>query len=431
MPMLAIAMLSVLPAEGVITLEDALRNAEENNIDLVIAKVSLESAIRNNNAASSYIPDISIDGSVSLDDMTAFGQSWGNIGGDLSLGISLDLGTDLITDGTLKRLNRENAAIDYMISAETLEEAVVSAYWNLALSRQAVELSRLAEEDSMEALASVSARYEAGDADELEEKEARLAVLQYAYERQAYEDDLELAYTVFSALTGISEKDFSTEEIPSIPQLSLPSPSELMKEHASSNLTIQSLDKALEIAKAETLDTRLERQIPSVSLSASYHLGAETRTTEWDDLKNDRGSISVAFSIPLSSYIPGSSGYLAVKEKEDGEKIAALNLKDGHNDLYYALEEDTATIRQAERAVMMAEETVAAAERAYELKKERYEAGYETFDEFSDARRDLLSAQLNLAESMIRKVIGLYSLSFDTGMDTEEIISTYITEENQ
>ena len=430
LPLLIIAML--LPADiwaGTVTLDEALESAAEHNTDLAAAKINLETAIRSSSLASSYIPDISIDGGFSVDGMSAFDSTWGQNTGNLSLGISLDLGTDLITDGILKGLRKENAALDYLLSAESLEEAVVSAYWNLALSQSAVETARIAEEDSREALASVEDRYAAGSADELEWQEAKLAVLQYSTERQSYEDQLELAYTAFSELTGIEERGFDTEAIPEIPALSIPSMEELIAASTENSLEIQSLRKQLEIAEAETLDARIINQIPSVSLSASYRIGAMDQLRRWEDFGNDRGSVSIAFSIPVSSYIPGSSGYLAVKESEDAERIAALNLKAGQDDLRFALEEDITSFNQASRAVKMAMETRDTARRAYELRKERFDAGYETQDELSDARKNLLTAELDLSESRINQLLSLWSISFDTGMGIDEIISRYGTED--
>ena len=291
-----------------ITLEEALSSARDSNTDLAVAKVNLETAIRNSSPASSFIPDISIDGSISLDDMTGFGSSWGTLGGDLSLGISMELGTELITDTQIKAIEKESATLEYMLSADSIEEAVITSYWNIAFSRQNLESARMAEEDSREALASVEERYSAGACDELELLEARVAALEYSYERQEYEDSLSLAYTAFSELTGIDEEGFETEPVPDIPALSLPDADSLLELAVPGNLSIRSLRSKEELARTEVMDAKVRNQFPSVSLSASYHLGADQTVTEWEGLKSDRGSISIGFSIPISSYIPGSSG---------------------------------------------------------------------------------------------------------------------------
>ena len=122
---------SVAYAE-VITLEAALKSAEVNNTDIAIARINLETAIRNSSVYSSYIPDISIDGSLSLDDMSAFGGSWGNLGGNLSLSISLDLGTDLITENALEKLERGGV----VYGPEQLTQSQFLSYWQSALDQQ-------------------------------------------------------------------------------------------------------------------------------------------------------------------------------------------------------------------------------------------------------------------------------------------------------
>ena len=63
------------------------------------------------------------------------------------------------------------------------------------------------------------------------------------------------------------------------------------------------------------------------------------------------------------------------------------------------------------------------------MTSERYEAGYVTYDSLSDARADLTVSQLNLQQSRISQLLSLYSLSFDTGLGIDEIISSYSTQE--
>ena len=430
---LCIVLVAVLShaAADVLTLEEAIESAAANNTDLAIAEVNLETALRNNGLVSSYIPEISLDGSVSLDDMSIIGKDGGTFGGTLSLGVSMELGTELITDGRLKTLEKENARLEYQQTAEELKQSVITAYWNIALSQQNVESAAMAEADSLEALKSIEEQYANGEADETEILEARLEALQYNYEKMEYENQLSLAYTAFSKLTGIQDVSFETEEIQDIPKLSLPSAAELMKEYASSSISIRLMQNEIDIAEAETMASRMTNQIPSITLSAEYVIGAEQNISRWADLQNDRGSVSVGFSIPISSYIPGSSGYLDVKEKEDAEKIASISLKAAEDDLYSSIEENLSIITQAENAKSIAEEQLEATKRAYELKTIRYENGYITYDELSDARRELLSAELSLTESRINQLLGLYGLSMDIGIDVSEIISTYATEETE
>ena len=86
-----------LPASSVITLEEAVESAMENNTDLATAQVSLQAAIRNNSLSSSFIPDISIEGGVSLSGMSITDRTAGTLGTDVSLGISLSLDSSVIS----------------------------------------------------------------------------------------------------------------------------------------------------------------------------------------------------------------------------------------------------------------------------------------------------------------------------------------------
>lgn len=416
-------------AAGTVTLEEALASAEENNTDLASAKVTLETTMRSNSLSSSLIPDISLEGGLSWDNMSLIDQNAGSGSGSLYFGISWDISSGILADSRVKSLNQDNAVLTYMLQAESVEEAVTLAYWNLSLSKSQAESAQMAVQSAQETLDSVQAAYDAGQADELELSTARLDVLNYQYEASVYENNLDLAYTAFSQLTGIQTRDFELEDRMDIPALDLPSADELISTGSTNSTQLQSLRKQVEIAKAETSRTRAENQLPSLTLRASYGLGSAASVSAFDDLWHDNASVSVGISIPVSSWIPGSSGDIAVKTSKDNEKLAAIALEAGVDDLYYSIEEDLLTLQQTSQALEIAEESLALSQTTYDLVQQRYEAGYVSIDDLSDARRDLLNARLTLNQSEVSQLIALYSLSFDTGVSTDELISTYSAQE--
>ena len=202
-----------------------------------------------------------------------------------------------------------------------------------------------------------------------------------------------------------------------------------MQRAQSGNLTIRSLHNDVDIARATSADAKATNQLPSLTISAGYDLGPTVPVSSFDSYKTDRVSVSVGFTIPISSWIPGSAGSNAVKDSQDGERIAKLELQAGYDDLYYSIEEGLATFEQSTRALQVARGGMELAGSTFDLVQERYENGYCTLDELDDARRELLEADLAQTRAEVDRILALSGLSYDIGMDVESIIDTYSLEE--
>lgn len=425
----ALAILCPLQAAEVVTLDHALECARKNNVDLAAAQVTLERTLRNSSITSTLIPDISITGGVTWDGVSIIDGTPGTIGSNASIGISMDIGSDIITDASLRSLEKDGALLDYMLSAENVEQAVTTAYWNLALCEGSLESARLTLESASRTLDSVQERYDNGMADELELSNAQLEVLQYEGQVASYESQCRLAAIALCALTGIEDRGITTQDVPDIPDLELPDAETFMQTAQDGNLTIRSLHNDVEIARTTTDDVRATNQLPSITISAGYDLGPTVPVSSFDSYTTDRASVSVGFTIPISSWIPGSGGSNAVKDSQDGERIAKLNLQAGYDDLYYSIEEDLATFEQSTHALEIARGGMELASNTFDLVQERYENGYCTLDELNDARRNLMDADLARTQAEVDMILALSSLSYDIGMDVESIIDTYSLEE--
>ena len=418
-----------LPASSVITLDEAVASAMENNTDLATAQVSLQTAMRNNSLSSSFIPDISIEGGVSLSGMSIAERSSGTFGTDVSLGISLSLNSSVISEAKINEIAEESALLSYIMTAESVEEAVTLAYWNIALIKENIQSAELALQDARERLESLESQYEAGTADLMDVRNGELDVLNYENSLAGYEAQLELAYIAFSQLTEITSRDFETEEIPVLPELNLPGAGTLAALYSSNSTMLKSLEKNVESAQVQKDSTRSSLQFPSVSISASYDLGPTVPVSSWSDYRTDRGSVSVGFTIPVSAWIPGSEEDLSVKAAQDEVAKASISLEDGKNEFLYSLEEAVSSYGQALLSLDIAERTLSIEEETYRLAQERYEAGLISLEDVSDAQRDMLDAELQVSQCRIEILTSLYSIAFDTGLDLDDLITLYTAEE--
>lgn len=412
-----------------LTLQQSLDGAAANNTDLAAAQITLESELRSNSLTSSLIPDISLTGGIGWSGFSLTGQSAGSVTGNYYLGIDWEIGSGLFSQNKINSISNDIAVLEYTLQAETVDEAVTSAYWTIALYQAQLESAEASLEAATESLSSIQEQYEAGYADELTLSSAQYEVLGYQYQVLGYENTLKTAYNSFETLTGIDARGYELQQIPDLPELELPDAGTLYSTASANSTSLQNLRKQVELASANTDSTRASQQLPSLTVSASYGLGSQTGLSSFSDLWQDSGSVSLGISIPISSWIPGSSGDVAVKNSQDQERQAAINLQEGSRSLYISIKEDIDSFRQNTSSLEVATQALGLAERTYELTQERYEAGYVTYDSLSDARSDLLTSQLSLQQSRISQLLSLYSLSFDTGLGVDEIIASYSTQE--
>lgn len=414
-------MTSPLYAET-ITLDEALQAAQATNTDIEVARIQLEGELREAGFSSSLIPDISLVGGYSWSNASILDQNTGTGAGTLSLGIEWDIGSSLITEAKVKDLQGQVAALDFLNASQTVEEAVVAAYWAVASAQDQVESATLALEAAEESLELVTSRYESGIVDELELSQARLEVLEYQSSLVEAENAYQTACNAFSLLTGLGSDGFETEEPQELGTFTSQALDSLLEAAGSGNTSLQSLRKEVELAEANSLDTMADYQLPSLQVAANYNLGG-SGVTSLSGLASDKASVSVALTVPISSWIPGSTGSNAVQSARDQEEIARLNLESGNRQVDSDVRGGLADLEEASLSASIAAESLILAQRSYELTLERYDNGYVSYSDVSDARRQMVDAQLTLSSSRVDQMEALWALSFDTGLGVDELKS--------
>lgn len=421
---MALAMGLNASAGGVLTLEDAVSSAFENNISLEIAQIELKQSLRNANTASSYIPDLSIDGS-----FTAAGSAIGSTGGleaKGGIGISMSLGTDLITDASAKSIERTLANLAYAATADSLEESVTTSYWNLASGINQIEVARKSLESAESNYEDIAQAYESGLKSELDLANAELAVAEAEYSLKLLEDAYELSEDNFRILTGIETDPLVLSELPGTVYLDLPSAEELYDTYAGGTNTIRTYSAKVDQSETALKTTRLDAQLPSVTLSAGWEIGPSgTYAGSWDGRMEDDASVTVAFSIPISSYIPGSSGHNRVEDAKDAVAVARLNLKEAEDTLENDISTLLVEIDQNRENLDLAQKKLGLAERAYSLGREAYGSGLMTTSDFLDLEDSLFSARMTLSDARYAYFGSCNSLGFLLGLDYETLVDLY------
>ena len=155
---------SLFAMDNLISLDEAISMAYENNTDMEVARYDLGIALRDANMASSYIPDIAISGSV-------IDRTFGT-GVDASVGISMDLGTDLIMDSAEKSIQKTLAYLTYASTEQSLEESITTSYLALSRSKKEIESASNNLESARRSYEMLKEAYDGGLASSLDMAEA-------------------------------------------------------------------------------------------------------------------------------------------------------------------------------------------------------------------------------------------------------------------
>ena len=343
LPVLLMALCFPSFADGnVITLDEAISSAMENNTDMEIARLELQQSIRSANNASQYIPDLTLTGSATLvgsilGNSTLDPNSWNATAG-FDVGISMGLGTSMIGTTAANNAAKILANLNYAMSLSSVEQSVTTSYWNLVSAKRGMESAKTSLEAARRTYESVQDAYSAGLATSLDLSNAELEVLNYESALKQLEDAYTLSQEAFRILTGI-EGDFDVTDFPQIAYLDLPTAEELYAAYGDNTNTVRMLNATVASSEAALTVQKVSNLYPSVSLSLNYNVGGDythrqsnplTHETIYNDFgMNDTASATVSFSIPVGSYIPGSKGNTAVRNAEDDVAISKINLVAG------------------------------------------------------------------------------------------------------
>lgn len=421
-PVLLLSLLMPLCADApVITLNEAIESTMENSTDMEIARLTLQSSLRDASNASQYIPDLSLTGIATFDGSIK-DQSWSN-SGIFSAGISMRLGTSLIGSTAVNNANRTIANLTYAMSLSSREQAVTTAYWELVSLKRSIESKKDALETVERSYEQIASKYEVGLATSSELSEAELKVLEKQYELKQSQDAYVLAQDVFRTLTGI-EGEFDVTDFPEIVYLSLPTAEELYNKYGENSNTIKKLHASVSLSEAYLTSAQVSSLYPSLSLSLNYGVDGTT------DFKNsnsfgDGFSATVTASIPISSYIPGSSANNSLKNGEDSVAISKLELNAGRKEYISNLRNTLTKIEQSRSNIEILSKTADIAQDTYDLALESYNAGISSLSDLQDKMDKLNTAQMNLINAESEYIQNVYSLSFMLDIDYESLVTLY------
>ena len=425
--------------DGILSVEEALGMAKKNNVSLQVAQVQLNTAIRNADAVSStYMPKIDLNGSIGT---TTGGWQFINNNNNATPGLTYNVGLsasmpfsgNMVTDGRTRSLAKTSANLAYETKYNSLEEGVIDAYWNLVACDTAVQIAKQSYESAKMTAETTRESYEAGLTSELMLVQSEYNLSDAELNVKQLEDQKKLALLSFEILTGIEDASiYKLEDLPETVYLSFPTPMDIYSKYASGSLSIRTSQNSLSSAENASETQKWSSWAPTFTVSASYGINQTPITAKPGNPivpssteLGDGLSLTASLSIPISSYIPGSSQYLAIQDKDDAVTEARLNLKNAQDTLLNSITSDVQSIVLSQEQLDLLNKNIEQARYSYQLSEEAYEGGLITNKDLNDSRLTLLTAELNLVSTRLDHLSNCYSLAYLLGIDLETLQNEY------
>ena len=374
-----------LSKEKILTLEECISLAKENNLSIKVHKNTLNDLKRKNETSwNSVSPSIKGDAAFQ-DDFINKTESF-SISGSLGLTLS----TNLYSTIKGAKLNYENGLLTYNQAVKQIEMSVWKTFYDLiykteyfSFQSQNLLTAKKNYEQNLE-------KFKNGKISELDVMSSRVSYEQKKPVLEEARIDLTNNLELFKNIIGVDfddeiKLDGSLDFLLELKDIKLPP-----KENPSPD--VQAAKFAVEIAENNLLAQRFSSYSPVITGTYKYGQTLNIDNSLW----NETSSLSVGVSIPLDSYLPWSSNAVSINSKKESLESAKLNLEDAEKSIRVNTENALRKINQIISMLEVSKETVALAKKTYEMTETAYNYGKTDFLTLQNASDNVLNAEVSL-----------------------------------
>lgn len=373
-----------LSKEKILTLEECISLAKENNLSIKVHKNTLNDLKRKNETSWNSVSP-SIKGDAAFQDDFNKTESFAISG---SLGLTLS--TNLYSTIKGAKLNYENGLLTYNQAVKQIEMSVWKTFYDLiykteyfSFQSQNLLTAKKNYEQNLE-------KFKNGKISELDVMSSRVSYEQKKPVLEEARIDLTNNLELFKNIIGVDfddeiKLDGSLDFLLELKDIKLPP-----KENPSPD--VQAAKFAVEIAENNLLAQRFSSYSPVITGTYKYGQALNIDNSLW----NETSSLSVGVSIPLDSYLPWSSSAVSINSKKESLESAKLNLEDAEKSIRVNTENALRKINQIISMLEVSKETVALAKKTYEMTETAYNYGKTDFLTLQNASDNVLNTEVSL-----------------------------------
>jgi outer membrane protein len=381
-------------ATEILTLENCISLAKENNPKLLQVKMAIEQSRAGvTDAYSSYYPSLGLSSGYSYSD-----EGDGSFSTSLSARYTIFKGGYIRAGTKIAKAREKNTLENYRLNKNQIVLSVTEAFYKILQKQEQITLTNDVLKRRKEDLSLARLKYNVGRENEPVVKEAEANLLQAEYDLISADEEIVLAKLELNQLLGRSEEDISIQYVDKV--VEFPTLDSLVKAAKNERPEIIAEQANREVIEAQVTQTK-SNYFPAISVSSSYGL----RGDEFLD-QNTNWSAGVNLSMPI---FDGFSTKAKVKQAAISLKEENLKLKDLQDNIEQEIKQAYSDWKLATKNLEVSNKTLEAVREAYQLTKLQYEQGRTSYFFLQQKESDLtrsetnyLNAQLNLRVSVAR-----------------------------
>ncbi|MDR2658382.1 MAG: TolC family protein [Spirochaetaceae bacterium] len=389
---------------GGLTLVDAVRRAQEWNLDLKKRAVDLNMAREaSQNLWSEFFPSISAGAGLRYStSLISPNTASSSPAINLSAGLSIQLNAGLPAAIELIRLAYETNLFDYDQSRRQLELTVTKQFYTIIAEQRNILILQEKYGQAERQFQRDRIRFENGILSELNYKLSRLSAESAKLElNRALSDWTEMAGEFQAALGYEPKEQIRYEGDLELERLAIDS-EYLIARYLNTRPDIINSRRNLERLRLTGTRQTLNSRAPTLSLSTNWSGSIDTPFS-------DSLSASVNVNIPVEAWIPGTKNWQSIKSAAADTEKAEFDLENVKRSAETAIRALCANINNSWNSIEIARLRVEIAEGAYLMSELGFSQGTVEFLELENARNSLSEAR----QQLLREEFSYKSMTLD------------------
>ena len=407
--------MNVFPQDtAVITSETAVKMAVENNLKIKKEDFTLSEKRRSrNNRYNALVPDISAGTSLSrTNEAPVIGDHHWNLSGSIQAQLTLSLA---VLDG-IRYLSAdyENGLIGREDAVKILKRDTLKSFYNILLIRENLQLLEKNIETAEKRFRQSDINFRNGLASELDRLRSRVTYEQLKPDFVELENSYEKALLSFKQMIGLEKESEIRLEGEINPDPLTIEINQLIFSSLPERLDVQKLISSIRMLKISEESEIHGSHYPSLTLSYNKNMVfandpfSDPLFENTDENWSDAGSLTLALSLDLDSFIPGLKSDTDIKNKRDEIRKTETELASVLQLAEIEIRSIVMELEKSEKKIEVLELNRDLAERAYQLAEEGYNAGTvelltleSASDDFEKAKLDVLTEKYNYQSSLL------------------------------
>ncbi len=393
----ALAAMPALAAEPIrLSADTAVQLALQNSLSLKTARVEVETLRRRSSTSwNALLPSLSLGAGLgnTQDFPGPAGSPW-----DLSLSLSAQLPLTPATPYSSRAaaLQYQAAAIRLQESESSLRRDVRKSFNALLLDQEKIALLEQSAQSASLSADIARRNFAAGLISEVEALSADMVLEMIGPQLEQARADLQGALLELQSLAGLEPgaevRLEGTLQAPEVQVLA----EELVRDRLASRPDVRAAALDVEERRSQKGQVLAQTRAPTASLSYSLNSGTADLSgaaAGW----SGRGSAQLSLSIPLDSWLPGSSGRVQAQEAGDEVAKAELALQETRREAEVEIRSLVLRLQALAGSIDVLAKNEQLTRKIYELRSREYAAGLTQLTVFRQALDDQQQAGLDLA----------------------------------